>query len=66
MKINHTCILGALCLSVLMGGCTKEAENPETMIETKALSSGEYGTTLPFQSSNSRQQHQLRSGSQRT
>lgn len=63
MKINHTCILGALCLSVLMGGCTKEAENPETMIETKALSSGEYGTTLPFQSSNSRQQHQLRSAS---
>lgn len=61
MKISYRCILSVLCITTLLCGCSKEEENPETMIETKALSSGEYGTTLPFQSSNSRQQHQLRS-----
>lgn len=61
MKINRSFLISGICLSILLCGCSKEEENSDAMIETKALSSDEYGTTLPFQSSNSRQQHQLRS-----
>ena len=61
MKMNHKQLFCGLCVGMLLSGCTKTEENIDTMIETKALESGEYGTTLPFQSSSSRQQHQLRS-----
>lgn len=60
MKMNHKLMIGMFCI-VLLCACSKTEENVDTMIETKALESGEYGTTLPFVSSGSRQQHQLRS-----
>lgn len=60
MKLKR-CVLACFCLSMLLCACSHEEENPDQMVETKALESGEYGATLPFLSTNARQQHQIRS-----
>ncbi len=60
MKIKPL-VLSCLCLTMLFGCSRNEDENPENMVETKALESGEYGASLPFLSTNARQQHQIRS-----
>lgn len=63
MNKKRSALLG-ICLTIMLGGCSaNEAEDPETMVETKALQSGDYGAALPFQSASSRQQHQIRSAS---
>lgn len=56
--------MASISATLLLCGCSAdEDENPETMVETKALESGDYGAALPFQSASSRQQHQIRSAS---
>ena len=51
-------------IAVLLSGCSSpDDDNPETMVETKALQSGDYGAALPFQSTTARQQHQIRNAS---
>lgn len=57
--------LFALCsVLVFVSGCIfKDEEQTETMVETEALETGEYGASLPFTSITSRQQHQIRSRS---
>lgn len=64
MKARSLLTLGLCGMLVLLSGCEKsEEETPETMVETQALESGDYGATLPFLSSDARQQHQIRSRS---
>lgn len=60
MRMNKW-IMTALCGCILFaGGCAKDKEeNPETLVETQALEEGDYGATLPFQSSDSRKQHAI-------
>lgn len=63
-KRKRFLILSLCGILFLLGGCQQnEEEDPDNMVETKALEEGEFGATLPFQSSDSRQQHQLRSRS---
>lgn len=64
MKVRNLATLGLCSILVMLSGCEKsENENTETMVETQALQSGDYGATLPFLSSDARQQHQIRSRS---
>lgn len=64
MKINKLLALSLCFLLVGLSGCRQsEEETPENIEEAKALEEGDYGATLPFLSSDSRQQHQLRSRS---
>lgn len=63
MKHNRRLALGLCILLLGLSGCHQKEEDVENMVETKALAEGEFGATLPFQSSSSRQQHQLRSRS---
>lgn len=59
MNMNKRIAVG-LCVSILLvGGCSNKEENPETLVETQALEEGDYGATLPFQSSDSRKQHAI-------
>lgn len=60
MKMNKwiaACLCG--CILLVSGCSNKDEENPETLVETQALEEGDYGATLPFQSSDSRKQHAI-------
>ncbi len=63
MNIKAIALIGCSAAMLLSGCSSQEDENPETMVETQALQSGDYGAALPFQSTSSRQQHQIRSAS---
>lgn len=61
-KLMKLMFVGILMMG--MGGCSKDdSDTQDTMVETEALESGDFGATLPFTASNSRQQHQIRSQS---
>ena len=55
-----------MCGSLLvLSGCSHDNGDSdiENLVETQALEKGDYGATLPFKSSDSRQQHNLRARS---
>lgn len=59
MKMNKWLLTGLSASLLFVGGCSNKDENPETLVETQALEDGDYGATLPFQSSDSRKQHAI-------
>lgn len=62
MKHNQLWII-VIGTLLILSGCGSQSESSEEMVETKALESGDYGAALPFLSSDSRQQHQIRTTS---
>lgn len=61
-KLALICLCGSL---LLLSGCSHDDgdKNIENLVETQALEKGDYGASLPFKSSDSRQQHNLRARS---
>lgn len=62
MKRKHSVAM-IFCALLVLSGCGSQKDQTEGMVETKALESGDYGASLPFLSSDSRQQHQIRTTS---
>lgn len=57
-------ICATLLISIVLAGCSSDDEqDTSTMVETQAIEEGDYGATLPFTSSDSRQKHSVLSRS---